>query len=540
MELRNYQVDLKKNIYRAWETHRNVLAVMATGGGKSVVLGSIIKDELEHSVTIAHRQELVSQLSGHFANMGVKHRVIAPKSVVQRCISEHREKYGRSFVALDARAAVAGVDTLVSKKRVDAMRSWINQVRLVVIDEAAHVLRDNKWGRAVSLFPKARGLGVTATPVRADGNGLGSDASGVYDTMCIGPDTARLIHEGHLTDYEILLPESDLDVSGVRTTATGDFSPTGLKTAVRESHLVGDVVDTYRRYALGKRTVVFSTDVQTADEIAQRFNESGVTAASVTGITPDNERARLVGDFRNGRIVVLVSVDIFDEGFDLPAIEVVQMARPTWSLGKYLQQIGRGLRKMDGKKTALVIDHVSNVRRHGLPDAPRAWSLADRDRRKNNTSVEDWVEPVKRCTACMKAYPATSKVCTYCGHQPVAEGGGRSIAEVDGDLTLLSGDALDALRQQAVLALPDDVAQRAAFAGGPAAAGGARARQTERIETQGELGHAIAIWAGHLRHKGRTDSEIHREFYFKHNMTIPEALGLKRSEMKSMIERLTK
>lgn len=538
MKLRNYQADLKKNIFDAWNTAQNVLAVMATGGGKSVVIGSVVQDEPEMSVTIAHRQELVSQLSGHLARSSIEHRVIAPKPVVRRCMEEHRREFGRSFVNVGARAAVAGVDTLVSAKRVEALRSWIQQVRLVVIDEAAHVLRENKWGKAVSLFPNARGLGVTATPVRADGKGLGSHASGVYDAMCIGPDTARLIREGHLTDYEILLPESDLDVTTVRTTAGGDYSPTGLKAAVQESHLVGDVVETYARYAMGKRNVVFATDVQTAEDMAERFRMFGINAASVTGVTQDAERARRVGAFRDGSVQVLVSVDIFDEGFDLPAIEVVQMARPTQSLGKYLQQIGRGLRRMDGKDKALIIDHVSNVRRHGLPDAPRVWSLDDKEKRKVNVTVEDWVEPVKRCDACLKAYPATSRACTFCGHEPVPVGTGRNIKEVEGDLALLTGEALDALRAAAVLEAPADVGARAAHLAGPGAGAGASARQRERIATQEELKYAVAVWAGHLRHAGKTDAEIHRTFYFLFGMSILDALAMKRADMITLIGRL--
>jgi DNA repair protein RadD len=538
MKLRDYQADLKKKIQTSWDTHRNTLAVMATGGGKSVVIGSVVQDEPQHSVTIAHRQELVTQLSGHLARSGARHRVIAPKPVVRRCMEEHRRDHGRSFIDVSARAAVAGVDTLVSDKRVRELRPWLDQVRLWVIDEAAHVLAANKWGKAVSLFPNARGLGVTATPTRTDGSGLGAHASGVFHDMVIGPDTARLIREGHLTDYEILLPETDLDVTSVRTTATGDFSPTGLRSAVRESHLVGDVVATYLQYARGKRTVVFATDVETAEDMASRFRECGVPAEAVTGKTQDAERARRVQSFRDGALHVLVSVDIFDEGFDLPAIEVVQMARPTWSLSKYLQQIGRGLRTMPGKHKALVIDHVSNVRRHGLPDAPRVWTLSDRERRSRNVSVEDWVEPVKRCTACLKAYPATSKVCTHCGHEPVPVGGGRTVKEVDGDLTLLTGEALDALRRAATLEAPDDVGKRAAHVAGPAAGAGATARQRERIEAQNDLKEAVAVWAGHRRAEGRNDSEIHRLFYFRYGLTVLEALALKRADMLALIERI--
>jgi len=523
------------NIHAGWHSdRRNVLAVMATGAGKSVVIGKIVREEPERTCVIAHREELVSQLSGHLAREGVEHRVVAPQNVIRRIVSEHSRDYGQSFVNTDAHVAVAGVDTLCSPKRREYLKHWAAQIGLCVIDEAAHVLRDNKWGKAVKLFHNARNLGVTATPIRADKKGIGAHGSGIYDYMALGPDTGKLIREGYLSDYEILLPESDLDLGEVRTTASGDFSPTGLETAIRQSHLVGDVVATYLKYAKGRRTVCFATSVKTAEDITRKYQEAGVRAEIVVGTTDSTTRVNRVNAFRSGEIDVLVSVDIFDEGFDLPAIEVVQMARPTQSLGKYLQQVGRGLRIMPGKDKALIIDHVSNVRRHGLPCQPRVWDLSDRTRSRNT----DWIEPVRSCEECLMVYPSRSRECPYCGFQPVTEGAGRSIEEVDGDLALLSGEALEALRSAARLESPAEVARRAEYVAGPVAGRSAAKRQRERIESQKSLGDSIAIWAGYLRHEGRVNHEIDRLFYHRYGMAVPEALALTRSEMDKLAERI--
>ena len=533
--LRDYQSALVGGVHDVWaKGERNALAVLATGGGKSVCLSHIISEHNGASCVIAHRQELVSQLSMHLGRWGVKHRIIAPKAVVRRCMAEHRRELGRSWVDPDARASVAGVDTLVSKTRAPLLAAWAQQVSLWVIDEAAHVLRSNKWGVAAAMFPNARGLGVTATPTRADGQGLGAHASGVFDRMVIGPDTRELIRRKALTDYEVVLPASDIDLSGVAITGSGDFSPKGLRAAAEKSHIIGDVVENYQRFANGSQAVVFATDVKTAERMAASFVASGIPAAAVSGETQDAERARAVQQFRDGVLRVLVNVDLFDEGFDLPAIETVIMARPTWSLAKYLQMIGRGLRLMPGKDRALIIDHVSNVKRHGLPDAPRTWSLDDREKRSRNKPDPD-VIPVTHCEKCLHAYERVRVSCPHCGHTP--EPVGRSAPEmVDGDLMLLDRDALDKLRGAAELDPPEIVAARARYAGGEVAARGASARQRERIEAQGLLTDAIAHWAGHGRSLGYSDRELHKLFYLRYNMTVLEALALKRVDMDKLTD----
>jgi hypothetical protein len=177
----------------------------------------------------------------------------------------------------------------------------------------------------------------------------------------------------------------------------------------------------------------------------------------------------------------------------------------------------------------LIIDHVSNVKRHGLPDAPRIWTLDDQERKSRNKPDPDLV-PVTHCTECLHAYERIHKACPYCGHEP--EPSGRSAPEqVDGDLTLLDRETLDRLRAATQLEAPDVVAQRAGMAGGVAAAAGAKARQRERIEAQNELRESIAIWAGWGRTRGGDDSQLYRRFFYAFGLSVPEALALKRKDM---------
>lgn len=284
------------------------------------------------AVAIAHRSELVSQMSLALAREGVRHRVVGPAALGRSCAALHMAELGRMFVDPNARNAVAGVDTLV---RLDPSDPWFQQVSLWVQDEAHHVLKDNKWGDACAMFPNARGLGVTATPVRADGKGLGRHADGLMDAMVVGPTMRELIEREYLTDYRIFAPPSDIDLSAVTTSASGDYSPPKLKAARRESHITGDVVEHYLRIARGKLGITFDTDIESATETAAAFRAAGVPAEVVSSKSHDEFRRSTIRKFRNREVLQLVNVDLFGEGFDLPAIEVVSMARPTQSYGLY-------------------------------------------------------------------------------------------------------------------------------------------------------------------------------------------------------------
>ena len=507
MQLYPHQSELEAAIYQAWEidAQANIMAVLATGGGKTVIFAKILSKHVGAAVVIAHRQELVEQISLALAREGVRHRLIAPKPVIKRIVSLHMSELGVSYFQPGSLVAVAGVATL--KGRTGELNGWLQQVTLAVMDEGHHVLTANTWGKAFALFPNAKCLLVTATPCRADGKGLGSEFDGIVDVLIEGAGMRWLIDNKYLSDYRIFCPPSNLNLAEVTIANDGDYNKIKLREAVRESTIMGDVVEHYLRIAPGKLGITFAPGVEIATEIAGKFNQAGVRAEVVSGKTDSRLRADILRRFRNREILMLVNVDLFGEGFDLPGLEVVIFARPTKSFGLYCQQFGRALRKMEGKDFAIIIDHVGNVLRHGLPDAEREWSLARRDKRTRDP-YEDEI-PLKVCTnkECLRPYEAVLKECPYCKKVPVPQERG-SPEQVDGDLCELSPEALAEMR--GAIARVDGPALVPQHLEGYQQQGVRNAHHARQL-SQLDLREVIAYWAG--MQQGDV-SEIQKRFFF--------------------------
>lgn len=538
MSDRSYQEKWKQGIYSAWNAgHRNVCGVMPTGGGKSHTVGEIIRENNGISLTVAHRQELVGQLSMALARQGVQHQVIAPNNVRNFIIAKHLAEYKYNFINPNARNAVAGVDTLIRNHT--KYTRFLQQVNLWVTDEGHHLLKENKWGKACSMMPNARGLAVTATPIRADGKGLSRDTDGILDTIVEGPTMRELIDAGWLTEYRIFVPPSDVNYDKVEVGTTGDYKLPQLKTAVRASHLIGDVVDHYLRIAHGKLGVTFATDVETATDISRQFNLRGVPAEVVSANTPDRERDAIITRFRNRQLLQLVNVDLFGEGFDLPAIEVVSMARRTLSYSLFCQQFGRALRIMPGKTCAIIIDHAGNVGLHGLPDKARVWSLDSREKKPSHKDPDDDI-PLRYCVECTQPYERVLKSCPHCGHQPVPAS--RSAPEhVDGDLHELSPEVLLAMRGkiEAVDESPESVGARMRFAGAPEVAWRSAIKNCKaRNDMQGALRESIAWFAHKQNEMGRSQSESYRRFYHMFGTDVMTAQTLGKPEALVLANRI--
>lgn len=554
IELRPYQQRVQDEIFDHWRSgQRNVLGVMPTGAGKSVLVSNTVRKfdaQQSTSLIMAHRRELVGQMSLHIARQGVRHRLIAPKDVVSAIMAEHRrELNGQCFINPSAQTAVGGVDTIVS--RLDSLKAYLQSVDLLVADESHHVVytgpvhnveNGNKWAKVFESCARAFGLGVTATPQRGDGKGLGRQTDGVFDAMVIGPQMRELIDMDALTDYEIVCPPSDFDLSKLKE-GEEDFTRQSLKEAANSSpKLVGDIVENYIKYAFGKRAVVFATDVETSGKIARQFNEWGIPAASISAETDSGVRDDVIRRLRDGRLWVVCNVDLLGEGFDLPAIECVIMARPTASLAVYMQQFGRALRPLAGKLFGLVIDHVSNIKRFGFPDRPRTWSLDRRQKRAPKEKDPELVD-VLVCPNTGRPYEAIFiAACPHCSGnhvKPAGAGGGTRVVDfVAGDLTRLTADQLAELRK--LMALPDpETAIDPNWSGGVQA--GQRNIAMAKLQAQRELSHAIAEWAGYQRgHYGRDDSEIYRRFYHATGMDMVTATGAtqSRQDMIAMTERV--
>lgn len=539
--LRPDQQELKNGIYSDWnQGARNVLGVLSTGGGKSVIMSDIVLDGAKQNIAqavIAHRNELVAQMSMHIAKRGIPHRIIGSDDTVAMIRRQHRAAFGRVFVNPSAPTGVVGVDTMI--RRYDVLKDWLRQVARWKIDEAHHVLRSNKWGKAVDMMPQAWGLGATATPLRADGMGLGSEYDGVFDSMRVGVDMRHLIGIGALSDYEIVCPPSDLHVDEQEVGASGDWSTKKLRDAARKSRITGDVVREYCKYAWGRQAIVFATDVETAGEIAAKFTAAGIRAAALSADTNPTVREKYIEEFKAGKLAVLVNVDLFDEGFDVPACDVVIMARPTASLGKYRQMVGRALRYVPGK-VALIIDHVSNVVRHGLPDKYIAWSLARRDKRGKQEKDPNEID-LTTCVYCTKPYEKFRLLCPHCGMmKPLPEPRERSIEQVDGDLILLDREKLAEMRRATMCEAPGDVALRVAMAAGKFAGDRALNNQIDKIAAHERLKHALAQWAGIERFHGAHDREIQKKFYLTTGVDMLTALDASqtRQQLEEMAQRV--
>lgn len=555
--LRDFQVTVQNAIFSAWHERDvfNVLVNMATGAGKTVLLGDTIEKMNTATCAVAHRQELVSQMSLALNRENIHHGIIAPKSVQQQIIRLHHETHGYSKYRYSADVRVAGVDTLANHDKKDR---WLSQVGLVAQDEGHHVLRANKWGRAMAMFPNARGLFLTAHAYRADGHGLGRRASGLVDRLVLGPSGRELINRGYLTDYDIYCPDSDIDYSGVPiSAATGDYNQTKLRAATHGSkQLVGDVVREYLRYAAGKLGVTFAVDIEDAEKISAAYNAAGVRAEIITAKTPIAIRAQFMRQFRARVLLQLVSVDCLGEGVDVPAIEVVSLARRTASFQVYAQQIGRALRPMvdaseamawgsytdggrlqriaaSGKKKAIVIDHVGNTcyfaQWHGRPCSRQTYSLDDRESRTRAKLGPDSLRP---CPGCTKPYERFYLACPYCGHVPALTV--RSAPEwVDGDIVLLDPAVLDAM--QADIARID--APPPTVSDSPT--GGAILKNHfNRQRAQAPLRRAMALWGGWREHLGEDIRTAHKRFYLTFGADVLSACALGAGEALKLEEQI--
>lgn len=557
--LRPYQTRLLHEVRQAWAGgDRNVVMRLDTGGGKTVCLSTLVQEHPGASAVIAHRAELVLQLSMALARYGVRHKLIAAPAVARAIAQEHVAEFGRSFYDPGARCAVCSIDTL---KGAQGLASWAAQVTLWITDEGHHVVEENKWHVGIKMFthPDVKGLLPTATPERADRQGLGRPpyGSGIADVMVEGPPMRWLINEGYLTDYRIICPPSDLEVLKA-VAASGDWSTKVLREAAKKSHIVGDVVREYQRYAAGKLGVTFSTDVETATEIAEAYRKVGVPAAVLTGKTESGLRRQILRQFKARQILQLVAVDIISEGFDLPAMEVESSARPTASLPVWMQQFGRVLRPMyapghdldsragrlaaiaaSSKPHALVLDHAGNTARPGLglPDRPRVWSLADGERKSRKSDAVG----MRVCVNCSQPSYRTEPCCPLCGAdwpEPASRG---SPEHVDGDLHELDAETLAQLRGEVTVV---DLDARAYHEHLVALHTPAIAQQhlinkhVTQQHAQASLRAAMGDWGGVQKAAGMSDRKMHKTFYLEFGVDVLSAQALGAREAGELEQRV--
>lgn len=398
------------------------LYVLPTGGGKNVVLNGVAEMSIRKNknvLILAHRVELIEQIEETARELfKMNTSFIAP---------------GKTYKEF-GKLQVGSVQTVVNRLE------KIRKPDLIIVDEAHHYRKGSTYDKIFDYY-KTWSLGLTATPCRLSGEPLGD----YFDDMILGPTMKDLIRDGYLCDYDLFCPESSAlnkaELSDVKL-SQGDFNKQIIEEIMDKPSITGDAITEYNKYCKGKRGVVFCTSIKHAANVAEQFRASGIAAMSIDGKMDPNERRKIIAAYRSGEIKILTNCNIVTEGFDLPAIEAVIQLRPTASLSLYLQMVGRGLRSFEGKEKAVILDHVDNWKRHGLPDDDREWSLYKKIMPRKKSKDDD-EENLKVCENCFLQVKATARVCRNCGHVFVAsEGGGREVEEIDGDLTKIDKEKL--------------------------------------------------------------------------------------------------
>jgi DNA repair protein RadD len=386
-KLRWCQDDLIDDIADKFGYFRRVVARADTGFGKTIVFCALAARAMRKGkrvVIVAHRIEIVEQISRALDSFGVRHGRIQTghpmtNDLIQVCM------------------------VITAAKRLNK----IAEPHLLVVDECHHAVAAS-WKIISDAWQRTRILGVTATPIRTDGRGL----SEAFDVMVQAIPMRDLINEGFLSDFVYLAPPQIADFKGIKRRG-GDMAIGELAAATNKPVITGDAIQHAKRHLKGKPAIAFCCDVKHANDVAELFSLAGFRAASVDGAMDKDIRRDRIKSIGDGRLDILTACDIISEGTDIPVVGGAILLRGTDSLSMYLQQCGRVLRpKPDGSK-AIILDHVGSYWKHGAPDQIREWTLEGVKKRPKKPDEED---PIKQCMNCF-AIHSPAPVCPHCGYR---------------------------------------------------------------------------------------------------------------------------
>jgi DNA repair protein RadD len=409
-DLRDYQIEAVRQIEAAIEAAQNPLYVLPTGGGKTVIAAAVIERAVERGkrvLIMTHRREILRQTS---LKLPIDHGLI------------------QAGLTLDLAypVQIASVQTLHHRCMV-RNKIPLPAADLLIVDEAHHI-RAQTWSGIIGAYPEAAVLGLTATPCRSDGRGLGNH----FDILIEGPQIPDLIAKRQLVPTKYFAPVNP-DLRGVAT-RQGDYVIAALSKRMNRDDLIGDIVSNWHRHAQRRKTLVFCVDVAHSVHITEEFVSSGVRAEHLDGSTPKPERDAILDRLASGETEVVCNCQVLVEGFDLPAIGCIVLARPTKQLGLFRQMAGRGLRPAEGKSNLILIDHSGAVYAHGLLEDRIEWSL-DTDRRaENKTHAARSQESKSRLVECTQCggIRTTGEACPCCGFLPKHRG--EAIIFAEGEL----------------------------------------------------------------------------------------------------------
>lgn len=458
MRLRHYQQKALDDLRAAFaKKFVAPLCVMPTGAGKTVFFadvgrGAAVKGRVVF--VLVHRTELIRQASAKLRAAGVQHGVIAP---------------GRT--ATTDRVQVASVATLA--RRLDDPRYPTPD--LIILDEAHHATA-GLWAKILAHYPRARILGVTATPERLDGRGLGKQSGGPFDVMIVGPSIAELMAEGYLTRTIVFGPPDPPDMRGARSMA-GEWATKSLDEIMGQPKIVGNAVEEYRKHADGKPAILFSPSIAHAKAMAEAFRRDGYRSVAVSGDDDPDVRDRSIMGLEDGSVQVLCTCDLISEGLDIPGVACVILMRPTKSLTLYLQQIGRGLRPIwapgnwpdtiEGRLASIaasvkphliVLDLAANWVTHGVPSEDREWTL-DGAKKKKEKDPDDIPDKSRQCPKCYAVHEPSPR-CLVCGYVYATDAAKRNVDHVGGELSEVTAERIaDRAALLAAMSYEDAISQ---------------------------------------------------------------------------------
>jgi DNA repair protein RadD len=415
-ELRPYQVEVIEDCRRKIaEGLRKQIIVAPTGAGKTIVASSIIKGAVtkgKRALVLAHTREIIAQTSGKLFAEEIDHGIIQA-----------------GFSGREAPVQVATIQTLWAR----AMRSNrmdLPPADLLIVDEGHHATAET-WRKIIAAYPNAVLIGLTATPCRGDGRGLG----GIFDTLVECPQVPDLIAQGYLVGTRVYAPAAP-DLTGVKSRA-GDYVEDQLAARMDQDGLVGDIIQHWHKFGERRKTVAFAVNVAHSIHIRDEFIRACVRAEHVDGSTPKMERDAILGRLASGETEVVSNCMVLTEGWDLPAVACCILARPTKKMGLYRQMVGRVLRPAPDKSNAVVLDHAGSTYLHGFVEDRVEWTLDPEGRPKNKSRAaraDGHHSRLVDCTSCGSLRVAGER-CSHCGFLPQRRG--EPVEFVDGDLALV-------------------------------------------------------------------------------------------------------
>jgi superfamily II DNA or RNA helicase len=415
----DYQEKVVADFYGKRLLHKRILIVLPTGGGKTYVAAEIIRSALAQlwpALVLSHRREIIAGTSDKLKRHDIPHGII-------QAGTDPRPQ---------ALAQVASIQTLFRRGVVDG-RMEMPPAKLVIVDEAHHA---PAWSyqKIIESYPDAVILGLTATPCRSDGRGLG----GIFETIIEGPQVAELIAGGFLVRSRVYAPVvQGPDLRGVKTHA-GDYIECQLADRVNTDKLVGDIVTHWIKYGENRQTVAFAVNVAHSIHLKDEFVRAGIRCEHIDASTPKLERGATLARVASGEIQVVTNCMVLTEGWDMPEVGCCILARPTKKMGLYRQMIGRVLRTAEGKPDAIILDHSGAVYRHGVPEDPVVWSLKPDHKAHSPKHTERQARAETGLLECPKCHALRvgGRPCDHCGYLP--QRSAKAIV-VEGELGLLEG-----------------------------------------------------------------------------------------------------